>query len=134
MLTIRLARTGRKNKPMYRLVISEKSQTPTARALEYLGSYNPHTKELQVKSPERIQYWLSKGSGMSDTVNNLLISKQIIRGKKIKNSKCVKKVEAGENKGASSETKVENDTKEAPVSEGKVEKTEEVKEVTEEKK
>ncbi len=90
MLTIRLSRIGRKKKPMYRLVISEKSQTPKGRALEYLGSYNPYTKILDAKK-DRIEYWLSKGAGMSNTVNNLLISKLIIKGKKIKVAKCEKK-------------------------------------------
>lgn len=90
MLTIRLSRIGKKNKPMYRLIISEKGRDPYGRALEILGSYNPHTKELQAKA-DRIKYWLSQGSGMSPTVNNLLIKKKIIEGKKIKASKTKKR-------------------------------------------
>ncbi len=90
MLTIRLSRIGKKNKPMYRLIISEKGRDPYGRALEILGSYNPHTKELQVKA-DRIKYWLSQGSGMSPTVNNLLIKKKIIEGKKIKASRAKKR-------------------------------------------
>ena len=90
MLTIRLSRIGKKNKPMYRLVISEKARDPYGRALEILGSYNPYTKELQVKK-ERINYWLNQGSGMSPTVNNLLVEKSIIKGKKVKASKSKKK-------------------------------------------
>ena len=90
MLTIRLSRIGKRKKPMYRLIISEKARDPYGRALEILGSYNPFTKELQAKK-DRIQYWLSQGSGMSATVNNLLIEKGIIEGKKIKASKLRKK-------------------------------------------
>ncbi len=95
MLTIRLSRVGKKNKAMYRLVISEKARDPYGRALEILGSYNPHTKELQAKN-ERIKYWISKGSQMSPTVNNLLIEKNIIEGKKTKASKAKKKKKGGE--------------------------------------
>ncbi len=95
MLTIRLSRVGKKNKPMYRLVISEKARDPYGRALEILGSYNPHTKELQAKG-ERIKYWISKGSQMSPTVNNLLIEKSIIEGEKIKASRTRKKKKGGE--------------------------------------
>lgn len=81
MLTIRLSRIGKKKKPMYRLIISEKSRDPYGRALEILGSYNPFSKELVAKA-DRIKYWLKEGSQMSQTVNNLLIEKKIIEGKK----------------------------------------------------
>jgi len=93
MLTIRLSRIGKRNKPMYRLIISEKAKDTYAPALEILGSYNPHNKELQAKD-ERIQYWLSKGAGMSPTVNNLLVGKGIIKGQKVKASIARKKKKA----------------------------------------
>jgi len=70
---------------MYRLTVSEKSKDLYGRSLEILGSYNPHSKELRVKT-DRIQYWISKGAGTSATVNNLLIDKGIIKGDKIKAS------------------------------------------------
>jgi len=121
MLTIRLSRVGKKNKPMYRLIISEKSKDPYGRALEILGSYNPHTKELQAKG-ERIKYWLSKGSQMSPTVNNLLIEKNIIEGEKVKASKARKKKkekeESKEEKQSGEETKKEEPTKDEKESAG----------------
>lgn len=93
MLTIRLSRVGKKNKPTYRLIISEKSRDLYGRALEILGSYNPHTKELMAKG-ERIKYWLNCGASMSPTVNNLLVGKNIIAGQKVKASKAGKKKKA----------------------------------------
>lgn len=98
MLIIRLFRIGKKNKPMYRLIISEKSRDTRAPALETLGSYNPHSKELQAKG-DRIKYWISKGAQMSPTVNNLLLDKAIIEGKKVTASK------PGTKKKATPETK-----------------------------
>lgn len=92
MLTIRLSRIGKKKQPMYRLIISEKARDPYGRALEILGSYNPFSKELQAKN-DRINYWISKGAGISDTVNNLLIDKGIIKGDKVRSSKSKKKEE-----------------------------------------
>ena len=86
MLTIRLSRVGKKNKPLYRVIISEKHKDLYGDSLEILGSYNPHTKELKINA-EKTKYWISKGAGMSDTVNNLLIEKKIIEGKKLKASK-----------------------------------------------
>lgn len=86
MLTIRLSRIGKKKNPLYRLIISEKARDPYGKSLEILGSYNPFTKALVVKN-ERINYWLSKGSGMSNTVNNLLVGQGIIKGDKVKSAK-----------------------------------------------
>ncbi|HAM88732.1 MAG: 30S ribosomal protein S16 [Candidatus Falkowbacteria bacterium GW2011_GWC2_38_22] len=89
MLTIRLSRIGKKKKPTYRLIISEKTKDPYGRALEILGAYNPFTKELTAKK-DRIEYWLKNGAGMSPTVNNLLLQKEIIKGDKVTASKTGK--------------------------------------------
>lgn len=89
MLTIRLSRIGKKKKPFYRLIISEKTKDPYGRALEILGSYNPFSKELIVKQ-DRIEHWLKNGAGMSATINNLLIEKAVIKGEKITASKTGK--------------------------------------------
>jgi small subunit ribosomal protein S16 len=87
MLTIRLSRIGKKNMPMYRLIISEKARDPFGRALEILGSYNPYSKNLDVKA-DRIKEWIKKGAQLSATANNLLIAKGIIEGSKAKASKA----------------------------------------------
>lgn len=112
---IRLSRVGKKNKPLYRLVISQKQKDLYGNSLEILGSYNPHNKELKANN-EKIKYWLSKGAGMSPTVNNLLIEKKIIEGKKVKASKAGKsKVAVAEAKPASAEkAKTESPKAEAP--------------------
>jgi len=89
MLTIKLSQTGKTNKKMFRLIISEKSRDPYGNVLEILGSYNPHSKELNAKA-ERIQYWLSKGAKMTATINNLLLDKKLISGQKVTASKAGK--------------------------------------------
>jgi small subunit ribosomal protein S16 len=89
MLAIKLSKTGKTNKKMFRLVISEKSRDPYGDVLEILGSYNPHSKELATKT-DRIKYWLSKGAQMTDSVNNLLVEKKVIEGKKVVASKAGK--------------------------------------------
>ena len=97
MLTIRLSRVGKPKQPSYRLIISEKTKDPYDRNLEILGSYDPFNKELKCKT-DRITYWISKGAKMSATVNNLLITKGIITGDKVKASKAGKKAVAAETK------------------------------------
>ena len=86
MLAIKLAKTGKTNKKMFRVIISEKARDPYGNVLEILGSYNPHSKELAVKA-DRIKYWLSKGAQMTATINNLMIEKKIIEGEKATASK-----------------------------------------------
>lgn len=108
MLTIRLSRVGKKKKPMYRLIISEKAKDPYGRALEILGSYNPYSKELLVKD-DRVKYWLSQGSQMSATVNNLLVEKKIIEGKKVVASKPGDKKEEEKKEEKPAEAKKEEE-------------------------
>ena len=89
MLAIKLSKTGKTNKKMFRLVISEKGRDPYGNVLEILGSYNPHSKELVVKT-DRIKHWISKGAQMTATVNNLFVGKNIVAGKKVTASKSRK--------------------------------------------
>ncbi|MCX6795206.1 MAG: 30S ribosomal protein S16 [Candidatus Falkowbacteria bacterium] len=86
MLTIKLAKVGKTNKKVFRLIIAEKGRDPYGDVLEILGSYNQYAKQLQAKK-ERIQYWLDRGAQMTPSVNNLLISQEIIEGSKVKASK-----------------------------------------------
>ena len=104
---------------MYRLIISEKARDPYGRALEILGSYNPFTKELLAKN-DRINYWLSQGAGLSATLNNQLVEKKIIKGKKIKASIARKK-----KKEAKEEKKSEPAKAATPTPEKKEDKQEE---------
>jgi small subunit ribosomal protein S16 len=83
MLTIRFQRTGRKNDPSFRIVVLEKTRSPKAgNPLEVLGSHNPKTKQTLIKE-DQVKHWLSKGAQLSGTVNNLLITKGVIQGKKV---------------------------------------------------
>jgi small subunit ribosomal protein S16 len=81
MLTIRFARVGKKNKAQFKIMLQEHTAAPGGRHIEILGSYDPHQKKAVLKD-ERIKYWISKGANLSDTVHNLLVSKNIISDKK----------------------------------------------------
>ena len=76
-----MQRVGRRNDPSFRVVLTEKRSKPKSGQQEILGSYHPKTKETVLKN-ERILYWISKGAQASDTVHNLLISKEVMQGKK----------------------------------------------------
>lgn len=99
MLKIRLARTGKKNKAQFRLVVAEKTRAVSKKFVEILGHYNPHSKEKVFKK-ERIQYWISQGAQPSATVHNFLVDAGIIKGKKVTSWKPKKKSEEEKQKEA----------------------------------
>lgn len=83
MLVIRLFRTGKKNQPSFKIVVTDKRKPPRAgRFVEQVGFYNPRTKEKILKQ-DRIKYWLSVGAKPSATLHNLLVSEKIIESQKI---------------------------------------------------
>jgi len=83
MLTIRLSRVGRKNDPSFRVVVVEsKRKVKAGNYLEMVGSYDPRVDRVALNA-ERIKHWMSQGATVSDTVHNLLVSHNIIEGKKI---------------------------------------------------
>lgn len=72
MLAIRLQRVGRKGYPVYRLAVQESQRHPTSgRVVAYVGSYNPHTKEVKVQV-EIAQKYLDNGAQPSPRVVKLL--------------------------------------------------------------
>lgn len=77
MLTIRFNRTGRKNRPQFRVVVQEHTVAPGGRHVEILGSYDPYSKQSVLKR-ERIQYWIGHGAQLSDTVHNLLVRENVL--------------------------------------------------------
>lgn len=83
MLVIRLQRVGRKNDPSFRVVLMDKRRAAKAgKAVEFLGSYSSRQKTSEINE-ERVKYWLSQGAKSSETVHNILVSKNIISGPKI---------------------------------------------------
>jgi small subunit ribosomal protein S16 len=82
MLMIRLLRVGKRNQPIFKIVVTEKRNSPKrGRFVEELGFVNPLTKEKKVNK-DRASYWLSVGAQPSDTVHNLFIDEKIIEGQK----------------------------------------------------
>lgn len=73
MLTIRLRRTGTKNRPCYRIVVSESRKTPQARVVDTVGHYDPTVTPRRVEMDlARVEHWISKGAQPSDTVQEFI--------------------------------------------------------------
>jgi len=68
---IRLSRVGKKNSPMYRIVVTDSKSKRDGKFLENVGAYNPINQTLIQFNEDRINYWVSKGAIESDTVKKL---------------------------------------------------------------
>jgi small subunit ribosomal protein S16 len=82
MLKIRLQRTGRKNDPAFRVLLTDsKNSAKSGKFKEILGSYNVKSGEVLFKA-ERISHWMKNGAQVSDTVHNFLVAQKLVEGKK----------------------------------------------------
>lgn len=70
---IRMTRGGRKKRPFYRIVATERLSRRDGKYLELLGTFNPLVTppEFKIKK-ENVLRWLLKGATASDTVRTLL--------------------------------------------------------------
>lgn len=84
MLTIRLQRTGTKNKAAFRIVLAQAHRSASKKTLEVLGHYNPRSKDFAIKNQDRLNQLVSQHVSVSPTVYNLLVEKKLISGKKVK--------------------------------------------------
>ncbi len=72
MLKIRLARTGKKNQPSFRIVVTEHTSAPKSNYLAVVGHYNPFTKKLVIKEDQATS-WMAKGALPSGKVASLMV-------------------------------------------------------------
>jgi small subunit ribosomal protein S16 len=78
VLSIRLARIGKKKNPFYRVVVLDKRRPRNGRTLEIVGTYDPLKEPAAVQlDAERIKYWLGCGAQPSDTVRSFLRDQKI---------------------------------------------------------
>jgi small subunit ribosomal protein S16 len=75
-LKIRLARTGAKKRPQFRVVVADSRFPRDGRFIEKLGTYNPmlakDAKDRVQLDLERVKHWLAKGAQPTDRVLRFL--------------------------------------------------------------
>ena len=74
MVVIRLSRGGSKKRPFYKIVVADSRMPRDGRYIERIGFYNPVAKDSEESlrlDIERVDYWVSKGAKLSDTVSSL---------------------------------------------------------------
>ena len=68
-----MRRAGSKNRPFYRIVVTEARSARDGRFVEVVGHYNPRTKPEKLELDRaRLAHWLASGAQPSDTVRTLL--------------------------------------------------------------
>ena len=75
MVTIRLARGGAKKRPYFHITVADSRRARDGKYIERVGFFNPIASaqgdRLNIDH-ERLEYWVSKGAQISDTVKTLI--------------------------------------------------------------
>ena len=77
---IRLSRTGRKNRPHYRVGVFDRRTRRDGPPIEYLGHYDPLVEDEEkrvVLDEDRVRYWLGQGAMISETVRSFAVKRGI---------------------------------------------------------
>lgn len=76
---IRLARAGKKRKPIYNIVVADTRAPRDGRYIEKLGSFNPNVEPPIISLNEQSAFeWVMKGAQPSDTARTLLSKKGVL--------------------------------------------------------
>lgn len=114
MLAIRLQRQGKTHYATYRVIVQDVLRHPSSgKVVAYVGSYNPHTKQVQLDK-EAIENYLSHGAQPTDRVVRILTGEgmtmpkwvKTVRGKQ-RNIRNPEKLRRNQPKEESVETPVE---------------------------
>ena len=84
MLAIRLQRQGKTHYATYRVIVQDVLRHPSSgKVVAYVGSYNPHTKQVQLDK-EAIENYLSHGVQPTDRVVRILTGEGMTMPKWVK--------------------------------------------------
>ena len=73
MLKIKLARFGKRNQPMYRIVVNEAKDKRDGKYVAQVGQYAPtQTPKILSLDIEAYRTWMTKGAQPTETVANLV--------------------------------------------------------------
>ena len=79
---IRLSRTGSKNRPFFKIVVTDKRNPRDGKFIEKLGTYNPLLSKDDanriIYDEERVKYWLSKGATPSYKMAQFLSNDNLV--------------------------------------------------------
>lgn len=82
-VVIRMKRSGRRNRPCYRISVADRRSPRDGRTLETLGLYDPvaSSKDAQLTlDVERAKHWISEGAQPSETVRSIFKRSGVYEG------------------------------------------------------
>ena len=106
-IKIRLAKTGKKNAPAFRVVATQTRTKRNGEFLAVLGEYNPTMGGKPVIDTSAVEAWVKKGALLTEPVKQMLEGKYVY---KKYNPKAEKEV-----KDEGGETGVDTESKEAEI-------------------
>lgn len=113
-VVIRMKRTGRRNRPCYRISVADRRAPRDGATLENLGLYDPiaATKEAQLTlDVERAKHWVAAGAQPSETVYSIFKRNGVYEGapqpKKRDRSGRKKKTKTRERRDAAKQVRAE---------------------------
>jgi small subunit ribosomal protein S16 len=83
-VVIRMKRTGRRNRPCYRISVADRRSPRDGSTLESLGLYDPIAAKEDAQltlNVERAKYWVSQGAQPSETVRSIFQKNGVYEGK-----------------------------------------------------
>jgi len=88
MVRIRLKRVGNRNRPIFRVVVTDSRSPRDGRFIEEVGTYQPlNSANNFTLKLDRVQYWLDNGAQPSETVASF-----IKKSKKVMNKQTAEAV------------------------------------------
>jgi len=83
-VVIRMKRTGRRNRPCYRISVIDRALPRDGRTLENLGVYDPASPKEELRlslDVEKAKDWISRGALPSETVNSIFRRQGVYEGR-----------------------------------------------------
>jgi small subunit ribosomal protein S16 len=81
-VVIRLARTGSKHEPRYRITVADSRRYVTGKFLEVIGFYNPmasgQDKKVSIDT-EKLNEWMKKGALPTDRVKHVIKLSKLVQ-------------------------------------------------------
>lgn len=82
-VVIRMRRTGRRNRPCYRISVADSRLPRDGRAIESIGLYDPASPLPDLRldlDVERARHWIAQGARPSDTVASIFKKQGVYEG------------------------------------------------------
>jgi small subunit ribosomal protein S16 len=83
-VVIRMKRTGRRNRPCYRITVTDSRSPRDGKTIERLGLYDPIARDPEAQitlDVERAKHWVSVGAQPSDTVRSIFKRQGVFEGR-----------------------------------------------------